>query len=228
MTTPTSAPLPDAPSPVHFMGLDLHLRPGSYVPRDETELLVSHVLTLVPGSGDGWTMVDMCCGTGTLSCVLASRLPGLRVHAVDILQDHVEAARSNAARLGLSDRVTVAQGDMFSGLDPDLRGKVDIVVSNPPYISTSRLAGDRAHLLEAEPREAFDGGPYGISILQALVAEAPGQLRPGGILALEFGEGQHRQMPILFRRSGRYASHGLVDDAQGVPRLAVGWTRPSD
>ena len=113
------------------------------------------------------------------------------------------AGRSrNVEHLGLGDRVEVCQGDLFAGLaDQGLEGTIDIVVCNPPYISSGRLAGDRAELLEHEPREAFDGGPYGLSIHQRVMADAPRFLKPGGWLLMEFGLGQHRQVKILLDRT---------------------------
>jgi methylase of polypeptide subunit release factors len=93
-------------------------------------------------------------------------------------------------------------------------------MSNPPYISTGRLEGDRAHLLDGEPREAFDGGPYGISIHQRLAAEAPAFLKPGGWLAFEFGGGQERQVLALMTRARAYGPVELVNDAEGRPRVA--------
>jgi release factor glutamine methyltransferase len=92
---------------------------------------------------------------------------------------------------------------------------------NPPYISTSRLEGDRSYLLGAEPREAFDGGPYGLSIHQRVIRDALDFLRPGGAIAIEFGLGQERQLTSLFKRSKGYDAPAFVIDAQGVPRVVT-------
>jgi release factor glutamine methyltransferase len=81
------------------------------------------------------------------------------------------------------------------------------------------LTGDRAELLENEPREAFDGGPYGLSIHQRVMAEAPRFLRPGGWLLMEFGLGQHRQVKILLDRTRQFESIELSTDAIGNPRV---------
>jgi release factor glutamine methyltransferase len=103
-----------------------------------------------------------------------------------------------------------------------------MVVANPPYISTARLAKDRATLLEREPIEAFDGGPYGISVHQRLVRDAVAVLRPGGWLLFEIGLGQERQVKLLFDRAKSYTGVEFVADAEGRPRVAVARRPPSD
>ena len=129
---------------------------------------------------------------------IATEIPTARIWGADLTDGTVALARRNAERLGVQDRVSIRQGDLFGALAGEgLAGAVDMIVCNPPYISTGRLEGESAHLLESEPREAFDGGPYGISIQQRLVREAPAFLKPGGLLLFEFGVGQERQAQSL-------------------------------
>jgi release factor glutamine methyltransferase len=124
---------------------------------------------------------------------------------------------------GVADRVAVAQGDLFAGLvGLDLEGTADLIVCNPPYISQGRLAGDRAPLLEHEPREAFDGGPYGLSIHQRVIREALPYLREGGTLMFEIGLGQDRQLKLLFDRARGYSSLLAVPNAAGEVRVVAG------
>jgi release factor glutamine methyltransferase len=206
---------------VSFMGVDLLVNQDVLAPREETELLGQTVLALLRDREGDQTVIDMCCGCGNLSLAIAARANATRIWASDLTDATVAVARANAARLGLGHRVNIVQGDLFAGLDgSDLAGKVDLVMCNPPYISTARLGGDRAHLLEAEPREAFDGGPYGISIMQRLVSEALPFLKEGGWLAFEFGAGQERQAKLLLERTKRYEDISFADDAAGVPRVA--------
>ncbi len=131
-------------------------------------------------------------------------------------------ARRNVDRLATGARVSIRQGDLFAAFEGDnLEGTVDMIVCNPPYISTGRLEGDRAHLLENEPREAFDGGPYGISIHQRLVRDAVAFLKPGGWLLFEFGEGQDRQAAALLARIKTYEPVTFATDRDGKPRVAI-------
>lgn len=219
---PEMRPLAD----VTFMGVTLGVNEEVLAPREETELLGRTVLELLAQSmsesgSDAPVAIDMCCGCGNLALAVATHVPTARVHASDLTDGTVAVARANVERIGLSERVVVAQGDLFLGLaDHDLTGKVDLVMCNPPYISTTRLEGDRSHLLESEPREAFDGGPYGISIMQRLVTEALPFLKEGGWLAFEFGVGQERQAKLLIDRTRAYTPARFMHDENGVPRVA--------
>jgi HemK-like putative methylase len=196
---------------VPFFGVDIETGSGALIPRPETELLASTALAKL----DGEAMIDVCCGTGNLACALASRVPGLRAWALDLTDGCVALARANVTRLGLADRVTVLQGDLFAAVEV----VVDLVVCNPPYISTSKLA-TRDDLAD-EPREAFDGGPYGVTIHQRVAREAHRVLRPGGWLVCEFGLGQDKQMTQVFARAGGYDTVEFVNDPQGAPRVVA-------
>jgi release factor glutamine methyltransferase len=127
-------------------------------------------------------------------------------------------------QLGLAEKVVVAQGDLFASLHGlGLEDSIDLIVCNPPYISQKRLLdGDRTSLLAEEPREAFDGGPYGLSIHQRVVKEALPFLRAGGVLAFEFGLGQDRQVRILFERAGAYEEIRSVANEIGEARVIHG------
>lgn len=206
-----------------FMGVELLAAPGALVPRTETELLgetASRILGEKDAEGRGLVAIDMCCGSGNLACGIASRLGSLTVFASDLTDGCVGLARRNVEHLGLASRVTVVQGDLFAPLaGRGLEGRVDVVVCNPPYISTGRLGKDRATLLAHEPVEAFDGGPYGLSIHQRVVGDALAFLAPRGWLLFEIGAGQDKQLKILFQRSRAYDSVELLNDSAGIPRV---------
>jgi release factor glutamine methyltransferase len=205
-----------------FLGIEMLCGEGALVPRPETEVLGRAALAKLEARDPGPRVIDMCCGAGNLACAIAIRAPDAKVWASDLTDGCVGWAKRNVEHLGLTDRVEVCQGDLFAGLsDKGLEGFIDVVVCNPPYISTGRLVGDRAALLENEPREAFDGGPYGLSIHQRVMAEAPRFLRPGGWLLMEFGLGQHRQVKILLDRTRQFDSIELSTDAVGNPRVVA-------
>jgi HemK-like putative methylase len=151
--------------------------------------------------------------------MMAHLLPEARVWTTDLMAVSSELARRNVAKHGLESRVTVATGDLFKALDGlGLEGRVDAIGCSPPFISTGRLTKDRAYLLAHEPREAFDAGPYGISIHQRLVKESPPMLRRGGYLVVEFGDGQAKQVESLVNRTKAYDRVDVMSDADGVPR----------
>ena len=207
-----------------FMGIELLVAPGALVPRTETELLgKTAVEALRQMKLPAPRVIDMCCGAGNLACAIAYHITGSRVWASDLTDGCVDLARSNVAHHARADRVSVHQGDLFAAFAGlELEGTIDVIVCNPPYISEKRLEGDRAHLLELEPREAFAAGPYGLSIHMRVVKEAPRYLRPGGVLLFEVGLGQDRQVTILFERSKVYDSVGTVADAAGEGRVVLG------
>ncbi len=209
-----------------FMGVDLLVGPGVLVPRAETELLgrtAQRLLAeMIPAGDEPLRVVDMCCGSGNLACALAVGDQRVRAHAADLTQECIDLARQNIAQLGLAARVTVHQGDLFGALAGlGLEGKVDLVVCNPPYISRARLTKDRATLIAREPIEAFDGGPYGLTIHQRLIKEAPAFLKPGRPLLFEIGLGQERQIKLLFDRSRAWVNVRFVEDDAGNPRVAA-------
>ncbi len=208
--------------PLHtFMGIELELSDGVLVPRQETELLGEKAVAILRGRPDGCVVVDMCCGSGNLALAIASQIDSAHIWAADLTETSVELTKRNADRLGLAERVNIRCGDLFAAFEADgLERKIDLVVCNPPYISTTRLDGESAHLLQHEPREAFDGGPYGISIHQRLIREAVDFLKPGGWLVFEFGEGQERQAAALITRTRAYDSVEFSYDDAGKARVA--------
>jgi release factor glutamine methyltransferase len=210
-----------------FMGLELIVAAGTLVPRAETELLAQTAIALLPPSDTrAARVVDMCCGAANLACAIAHHSSGSRVWACDLTEACVQLALRNTAFCGLSERISVHQGDLFGALAGlGLEGSADMVVCNPPYISQQRLADEHAQLLELEPREAFEAGPYGLSVHQRVVNDAAAFLRPGGALLVEVGLGQHRQVRMLFERSKAYEDVEIVNNEAGEARVVLGRRR---
>jgi release factor glutamine methyltransferase len=186
-----------------FMGYEFLVARGVIVPRPVTEVMIRACLSLLDPAG-AYTFVDVGCGTGLIGIVLAHKFPNSRVVCLDISEDCVRLTQQNIDKHGLAARVCVKQSDMFAAVQ-DLVGQVDVVVSSPPFISSGRLAKDRAYLLDLEPRAAFDAGPFGISIHQRLVKDSKTVMRANaGWLMVEVGEGQQEQMQRLLKRAGGY------------------------
>lgn len=222
------APLGQLVGAQRFLGVELLTARDALVPRAETEILGRAALDLLPAitASSVPRVIDMCCGSGNLACAIAAALPSASVLAADLTDGAVTLARRNVEHLGLGARVAVHQGDLFLALSGlAIEGTIDMIICNPPYISSQRLAKDRAGLVDHEPREAFDGGPYGLSIHQRVINEAHRFLRPGGALLLEFGLGQERQVQRLFERAASYDELRFVGDAVGAPRVCVGRKR---
>lgn len=214
-------PLMQITGRANFMGLELEFAPEVFIIRPETELLGHSTVDLLSAIQKP-VMIDAGCGSGNLTCGIASLLPGLTVFAVDILKSCVDLTNKNVAKCNLSNRVTVMLGDLFGPLEGlGLFNNIDAVVCNPPYIASGRLKGDRAYLVTHEPLEAFDGGPFGFRMHQRLISESLRFLKPGGALLFEFGAGQDKQILGLFNRAGGYSPINFKADKNGTARVVI-------
>ncbi|MEV6247387.1 putative protein N(5)-glutamine methyltransferase [Streptomyces sp. NPDC051742] len=166
-----------------FGGLRIEVDGGVFVPRRRTEFLVGHAVELArPGA----VCVDLCCGSGAAGAVLLDRVGGAEVHASDIEPAAVRCARRNVEPRG----GRVYEGDLFAPLPPDLRGRVEILVANVPYVPTEEIGLLPPEARDHEPHVTLDGGPDGLDVLRRVAAEAPEWLAPGGHLLVETSERQ--------------------------------------
>jgi release factor glutamine methyltransferase len=165
-----------------FCGLRIAVDPGVFVPRRRSEFLVRQAASL---GAPGCVVVDMCCGTGAVGLALAAALGGAELHAVDIDPAAVRCAARNVAGQG-----QVYAGDLFGPLPARLRGRVDVLVVNAPYVPTAEIALLPPEARLHEPRVALDGGPDGVGLHRRVAAAAPGWLAPGGVLLIETSERQ--------------------------------------
>ncbi|MFH9830802.1 MULTISPECIES: putative protein N(5)-glutamine methyltransferase [unclassified Streptomyces] len=165
-----------------FCGLRIEVDPGVFVPRRRTEFLVRQAEALAP---DRAVVVDLCCGTGALGTALASSLREVELHAADVEPAAVRCARRNVGARG-----TVHEGDLFAPLPPSLRGRVDVLLANVPYVPTEDVGLLPAEARIHEPLVALDGGGDGLDVMRRVVAEATDWLAPGGSLLMETSERQ--------------------------------------
>jgi release factor glutamine methyltransferase len=183
---------------VDFCGLKIVVEPGVFVPRRRTEFLVRRALDIV-GDAPPWpVVVDLCCGAGALGAAIIAAVPEVELHAADIDPIAVECARRNLPGTG------VYLGDLFEPLPPTLRGRVDIVVANVPYVPSEAVALMPPEARDYEPRSALDGGTDGLDMARRVAASAPRWLASGGHLLIETSE---RQAPVL---AEIFSAAGLV------------------
>lgn len=178
-----------------FRGLRIAVEPGVFVPRRRTEFLVEQALAHAPRAS---VVVDLCCGSGAVGAALAAALGDVELHAADIDPAAVRCARANVAAHGGQ----AHQGDLFEALPAGLRGRIDILAANVPYVPTDEVPLLPAEARDHEPRTALDGGGDGLDVLRRVAAGAPEWLAPGGILLVETSERQAPAAVAAFARAG--------------------------
>lgn len=180
----TGEPLEHLLGWAEFCGLRIRVDPGVFVPRRRTAFLVTQALAVTAGRGRnrrGPLVVDLCCGSGAVGAAIAASIPSIRLHAVDIDPAAVDCARRNLASAG----GTVYEGDLYEPLPAALRGRVDVLVANAPYVPTAeiRLMPPEARIHESPV--ALDGGEDGLQLQRQVAAGAPRWLAAAGCLLIE-------------------------------------------
>ena len=209
----TGTPLQHLTGEQAFRRISLEVRPGVFVPRPETEVLVGLALGEVVGVAAP-LVIDVGTGTGAVALSVKDERPDATVFATDLSAEAVELARSNAARLGLD--ITVAEGDLFDPMPAELLGSVDMVMSNPPYIDPDVL-DDLPAEVRADPELALVGG---VDLIDRLATDAARWLRSAGVLVVEIGEDQGTEIIRLLE--GRFRDVRVEPDLTGRDRVVLG------
>ncbi|HID11488.1 MAG TPA: peptide chain release factor N(5)-glutamine methyltransferase [Candidatus Latescibacteria bacterium] len=203
-----------------FFGLILWIHPPVFIPRPETEVLVEATLKRLDGMSSPM-VADVGTGSGNIAIALAHNIKGARIFATDISRQAISLARQNARRNEVSDRVKFLLGDLLSPLrGSKLSGRLDAVVSNPPYVPTGELK-DLPEEVRHEDPMALNGGEDGIAFHRRLARESGASLRPGGFLAMEVGMGQAGKVAEILERWG-WERIEVLDDLSGIGRVVVG------
>jgi release factor glutamine methyltransferase len=197
-----------------FRHLELAVGDGVFVPRPETELLAGWG---IERTAPGATVVDLCSGTGAIALSVADEAaPGL-VLAVERSPAALEYLRRNAAGFAA---VRVVPGDVTDpGLLAEFRGRVDVLLCNPPYVPDGTAVP--AEVAEHDPAEAVFGGADGLVVIRPVIALAAGLLRPGGWVGVEHDDVHASAVPDLLRADGRFADVVAHTDLPGRPRYAT-------
>ncbi|MFC8921228.1 putative protein N(5)-glutamine methyltransferase [Cellulosimicrobium sp. NPDC057127] len=216
-------------------GVRVRVDPGVFVPRQRTGLLVEEATRLVgprgPGAGTGGdgplVVVDLCCGSGALGLVLTREqqpegpvggAAHVELHAADVDPAAVACAAHNVAAVA-------HHGDLFDALPPALRGRVDVLLANVPYVPTGAIASLPPEARDHEARVALDGGSDGLDVLRRVAADARTWLAPGGHLLTEVSEGQCAAVVDVLHAAG-LAVRVVRDDEIGATGVVA--TRPAE
>ena len=202
-----------------FCGHTVEVSPAVLIPRPETELLVEEARQALTRK-NAPTMADIGTGSGCLAVAVASVVPAARIYALDSSASALDVAQKNIARHSVQGRVTCALGDLCSPLESmGLAGQVDVIVSNPPYVTEAEWPHLQPEVRGFEPRSALVGGVTGIEVHSRLLEQAWKYLVPRGWLFMEVGRGQSEAVCRLAVRTGRYAAPTVRRDAAGIDRI---------
>ncbi len=180
-----------------FWSLPFEVNPQVLIPRPETELLVEETLAVVSAAA-AIEILDLGTGSGAVAVALAHELKNARLTATDNSPAALNTAQRNARTNAVAGRITFLLGDLFS----PLKGRFDIIVSNPPYIATDDLHLLPVGVRDYEPSLALDGGAAGLTVIKRIIDSALGFLQPGGWLLLEIGAGQRDEVAAFFGEAG--------------------------
>ncbi|MFF2655125.1 putative protein N(5)-glutamine methyltransferase [Streptomyces sp. NPDC058045] len=197
-----------------FCGLRIALEPGVFVPRRRTEFLVRRAVALAPPRP---VAVDLCCGSGAVGAALGALLPVAELHAADVDPAAVRCARRNLPA------GTVHHGDLFAALPTALRGRIDLLAANVPYVPTGDVPLLPPEARIHEPLVALDGGADGLAVLRRVAAAAPRWLAPGGRLLVETTERQAPSAVAAFTTAGLRPE---VTTCENLGATVITGTRP--
>ena len=203
-----------------FYGLPLTITPDVLIPRMDTEVLVDAVKEILTGYKMDARVLDLCCGSGCITCAIARELPATKLVAVDLSASALEVCRKNVTDHKFNARVLCIQADATSS--PPLGiGSFDVIVSNPPYIASGEIPGLDRSVRDYEPIWALDGGEDGLRFYKAIIKYWKSILRPGGFLVFEVGEGQAQAVSEMLMSAG-FSRTALRKDTQGIDRVVIG------
>jgi release factor glutamine methyltransferase len=192
--------------------LEIHIDPGVYVPRWQSEQLARRAIAVLPPTGRA---IDLCTGSGAIAKTLTNARPGARVVATDMDARAVACAVANG--------VETYQGDLFAPLSSDDQGRVDVIVAVVPYVPTSALPLLQRDTLSFESALSYDGGEDGTAILRRVLQQAPRFLCPGGVILLELGGEQADLLASEVEELGYTDIAALIDEDTDVRGLEARW-----
>ena len=202
-----------------FMDLTLEVGEGVLIPREDTEVLVRTADECLRGKSQP-QVLDLCAGTGAVGLAFAAMRRSVTVTCVEFHNEAFDFLQRNIAANGGESSVTAVRADVLQPPDPEVFTQVDAILSNPPYIISAEIDTLQEEV-QREPREALDGGEDGLRFYRAIAEHWVTLLKPGGLLAVEVGEGQARDVAELFRQAG-LCNLRFAQDFNGIDRVVFG------
>jgi release factor glutamine methyltransferase len=196
-----------------FYGRRFRVTPDVLIPRPDTETLVEHALELIPVDS-ACRVLDVGTGSGVLAVTIAAERPLSEVTATDISEAALDVARDNAQRLGVGERIRFEHADLLGGT-----AQYDLIVSNPPYVSSAELGALQAEVRGHEPSLALEAGEDGLDVIRALVTAAEWATSPGAQMVVEVGAGQAPLVVELAREHSAWEPVRVVADLNRIERV---------
>jgi len=202
------------------MSLEIEVNPSVLIPRPETEKLVE--VTIDAGKNiENPVIADLGTGSGAIAVSLAKYLPKAKIYATDSSKEAIEVAKINAEKHGVQDQCTFFVGNLLEPLN-DIKGKLGIIVSNPPYIPSEEINSLQQEIKNYEPRYALDGGKDGLNFLKKIIQEAhPFFSSAGAYLILEVGKGQAQAIVQIIELDQKYKDIKVIKDYSGIDRVII-------
>ena len=202
-----------------FYGMNLHVNPSVLIPRDDTCAVTALAIKKALFLEQSPRILDLCTGSGCIGLAIASRVKDARVTLADISKDALSVARKNAMRLKLSGRVSCYQADALQPA-PGFLGKFDMIVANPPYITSAEMEQLPKSVRDYEPHLALHGGDDGLLFYRQIIKNYCDALKPGGFLCFEFGMDQGDDVCSLLEANG-FTVVERVNDFNGIERAVM-------
>ncbi|MEI6679687.1 MAG: HemK/PrmC family methyltransferase [Mariniphaga sp.] len=207
----------------HFLGMDFILNKGLYIPRKETELLAKTAIDTIKKEFEELTsvnIIDLCTGIGTVALAIGYYCKNTFVYGSDIFEPAIIAAKINVKHFSLENRVSFYHANLFDPFESlSFKNKTHIIVCAPPYISSLKVKQMPLEISNHEPSEAFDAGPYGLSIFSKLISKAPQYLCKNGYLIFECGLGQGEFLANRMITNEHYGNISKICDENGNVRV---------
>jgi len=205
-----------------FYSLELFITRDCLIPRPETELLVERAIKFLRSGTPPQSVCDLCTGSGCIAAAIAKNVPQATITATDISDAALEVAAKNIESHGLTSRVKLLCGDLFDPVMPELdTGKFDLIVCNPPYVSSSEFEKLDRNVKDYEPKQALAGGVNGLDIYRRIVEKAEQFLKPGGALMLEIGYKQGLAVREMLEQAGYLTDIKIEKDHHDNDRIAM-------
>ncbi|MFZ3072920.1 MAG: peptide chain release factor N(5)-glutamine methyltransferase [Thermodesulfobacteriota bacterium] len=202
-----------------FYGYLIKVTPDVLIPRPETEEIIDETLRILKGVKNP-LILDLCAGSGCIAIAIAKEIPRSRIIATDSSGKAILIAEENAVLNGVDKEITFLEGDLFAPLKASgFEFSFDLIASNPPYIKTSDMETLPPEVRLHEPRTALDGGSDGLTLIRRIIADAPGYLKPLGVLLMELGFDEAEEVKRIVSDTGLYGSFEIKKDLEGVDRI---------